>query len=356
MKISLDDNYRDRLATELFGETDRKLSHLSLSPSISQEELDLSMKGWDIEAAPIHTVMLASFLMKTHPELVFPDKVVPRLQGVLTFCRFQYLKLASDVARVMKTLEQNQIATLVIKGGAMKVYRPDFPRWMSDIDIVVPEKDFHVATDLIKQLGFDPLYRPHSIDMRTPGTNEGVIDLHHFIKTGTGSSAELNDYIFSRALPGRLFSSECLVPCREDMVFVLLVNYFDNILNKTSSENMATLFFDIKYLVDLEQSFDWEAVKDNARRTGTVERLYILGNLADDIAPGVLPTGFLEEEADKDAVSGLYRRMEYNRNVLAPLRKEIATPNLWKAIKTYRPLWKYFWLRCKLFYLKRRRI
>ena len=356
MKKTRGDNYRKRLVSDMFGETDRKLSQLSLLQTISQEELDLSLEGWDIESAPIQTVMLASFIMKNHPELVFPEKYIPRLKGVLTFCRFQYLKLVSHVTRVMKTLEQKQIVALVIKGGAMKAYRPDFPRWMSDIDIVVAEKDYQKAFNLIKHLGYKPLHRPHSIDMRIPGTEDGVIDIHRYIKTGTGDTTALNEVLFSRAKPCRMFSSECLVPCREDMVFISLVNYFSNILFKASPENMATVFLDIMHLVNTEDGFDWEIVKEDARKTGSVERLYIIGNLSDDIAPGVLPARFLEEDANMDVVSALYRRIDYNRNVLAPLRKQIVTPNIMKSIKTYRPLWKYFWLRCKLFFLKRRKI
>ena len=84
------------IAQETLSKAALELLRLSLSGDPSQQELDDFLAGWDIEAAPIAEPILMSYVMKMHPELVFPEAIRPRLNGLISFCRYQYKSSAAD--------------------------------------------------------------------------------------------------------------------------------------------------------------------------------------------------------------------------------------------------------------------
>lgn len=337
----------------LLSEEDRRLLQLSFSSGISQEELDEFLDTWDIEAAPIQSVMLLAYLKKAHPELVFPEKINPRLQGVLTFCRFQNLKLSSHFHKIAEAFRKVGIPFLLLKGGAMKVYRPDFPRWMADMDVLVPEDRFREAVSAVKALGYETFKSAHSFDMRLPGTKENIVDIHRFLHMDTGKESLLNDDLFERARKMPMFSSEGLVPCPEDMVFISLVNFWNNVSFKTSAGSVVSTFFDIKYLVDSTPGFDWDRVRSDALKTGSADEACLSAIVLDSIVPGVLPYGFMALDGDLKRTERIVKRAGYNRDVLFPLREEIGDFNILAAIRERRNLWRYFCLRARFFFLKR---
>lgn len=346
----------DFLGKQLMDGPDRTLLNMALSSGISQADLDSLLSVWDIEKAPIHSVMLMAYLSKIHPELTFPETVLPRLQGVLTFSRFQTLKLSAHFHKIAEALNGKGISFILLKGGAMKVYRPDFPRWMSDIDALVPAPEFKAAVATVKGLGYIPLRCAHSVDLRAPGTKDNIVDIHRFIQMDTGKERRFNKVLAERAVKRDFFSSEVLVPSPEDMVFISLVNFWKNIAHKTSEGSVVSSFFDLKYLVENKPGFDWETVRSNARLTGSTETVYLAAKLLDSLAPGILPERFLEDEAVPKKAEKILKRTIYQRDVLCPLRDEIGEFNLIEAYKARKPFWKYISLRTKYFFLKRVRL
>ena len=343
----------DYLGRETMDTEERRLLTMSLGPSVSQEELDAFLKDWDIEKVPIHSVILLAYLMKIHPELSFPDSVLPRLKGVLNFCRFQSLKLFSHFSRIAGALNRRNIPFVILKGGAMKVYRPDFPRWMGDVDILVKEKDFHAAETVAEELGYSPFRCSHSTDLRIAGTDESVVDLHRFIQMHTGEERPFNDDLFRRAGKERMFSSDGLLPCREDMVFISLVNLYKNLSERTSAGSVLNSFFDLHYLLGLQGGFDWGIVRENAARTRSEIQVWMAAAFVSSLLPGLFPEGFLSDRIDDRAAEAHCLRLMYKREVLSPMRAEIGEFNLAKAFREIRPLAPYVGRRAKFFFLKR---
>ena len=274
---------------------DKRLLELALDERLSQDDLYDFAKDWDIETAPIKSVLLMAYLMKTRPELRFPPAIVPRLNGVLSFCRFQNIKREAHFTKLGEALRKEGIPFAILKGGAMKVYRPDFPRWMNDIDMLVPADKYEKAVDVAISLGYDkPMATDHSVDLHLPGSDEGLIDIHKHLEMFTGNEDSLNEGLFARAELTDIFSTKGYLPSPEDMVFVALVNLYKNLAENQTQESSLTSFYDIKYLLDSKAEFDISVVKENARLTGGEFQVLFSSKLIDSVVPGLLPVGFVE--------------------------------------------------------------
>lgn len=302
-------------AGELIDDQDKRLLELALDERLSQADLYSFVKDWDIEQAPIKSVLLMAYLMKTRPDLKFPQSITPRLNGVLSFCRFQNLKKEAHFSKIAKAFNDAGIPFVILKGGAMKVYRPDFPRWMNDIDMLVPADKYEKAVDIAISLGYDkPMITGHSVDLCLPGSDEGLIDIHKHLEMFTGSEESLNDGLFARAKLTDIFSSKGYLPCTEDMVFVSLVNLYKNLSKNQTQESSLTTFYDIKYLLECGDKFDISVIKENARKTGGEFQILYASRLIDSVVPGLLPKGFIEsfsvpdKEFRNQLIDFLFRR------------------------------------------------
>lgn len=325
---------------EALGDLDRRLLKLALDEGTTQEDIDAFVKDWDIEAAPIRSVMLVAYIMKTRPDLEFPATISPRLKGVLSFCRFQNLKREAHFRKVSSALSAEGIPSLVMKGGAMKVYRPDFPRWMNDIDMLVPASEYERAVDIAVSMGYGRIMvSDHSVDLHLEGSDEGLLDIHKHLEMFTGKEEALNDALFSRALKRNVFSGEGLVPCPEDMVFIALVNLYKNLAKNQTPESSLTTFFDIKYLIARKPDFDWSIVKDSAKRTGTEFQIYYSVVFLSSIIPDVFPPMLTESDlSDKEFENQLVDFL-FKRDVLSKARDSFSQTSVGASFqKDYNPI------------------
>ena len=343
----------EHLGREVLKEEERQLLSMALASSLSQQRLDNFLKGWDIEEASIHEVMLLAYLMKVHPELSFPESVQPRLKGVLTYCRFQSLRLYANFAKIAGKLNDLGIPFVILKGGAMKAYRPVFPRWMGDIDILVKEQDFPAAVKATQELGYSPFRCAHSYDFRLADTEESVLDLHKYIQMNTGKEALFNEGLFSRSSKVTVSTKECLLPCREDMVFISLVNLYRNLSDKTSSHSVLNAFLDLHYLIRAGDSFNWDIVWDDARKTGSDIQVCVAAAFVSSLLPDSFSDEFLTDWKEKKEAGSHCLELMYQREIISPLRAEIGISDVIKAFKSIRPFGPYIKRRIRLFYLKR---
>lgn len=327
-------------------ELDRKLLRMALSEHVDQQELDAFLADWDIEAAPIKSVLLVAYLMKTRPELHFPAAITPRLTGVLSFCRYQNLKREAHFCKLGTALRERSIPFLILKGGAMKVYRPDFPRWMSDIDVLVPAADYDRATRTALDLGYgDPMPTDHSMDLRLPGSDEGLLDIHKHLEMFTGKEEALNDGLFARAMDRRLFSIQGLLPCPEDMVFIALVNLYKNLAKNQTQESSLTTFFDLKYLISLKEDFNTEIVLEDARVSGGAFEVLFASKLAESVVPGLFPAGWMGKmEIPGKAFKKHFIDYLFKRDVLARSRDAFAGTKVGAAAQKDWSLPVFMWV------------
>lgn len=351
MEKESSDNKIATLSGEIFDDLEARMLRLAMSDGESHEDIESVLDGCGIGNKPFKTQIIAFNLFKSHPEIQISKETTLALMRAKVTCRERYLQILPHLLKILKTLDDREIRILLIKGGAMKAYRPDCPRWMADVDIVVPEDKYEEAVELSEKVGYKPLKRLHSTDLKDPVSGQTFVDIHHYISTNTNKGYMLNDGLWKRAIniPVSFFPHHVLVPCPEDMMFISLVNFWKNVNDMTSEGSVASLFFDLKLLKEYKDDFDWEIVRSDAMVTGTVETACFSVRLLESIMPGFFPDNFLGSDISLAKLDKLIERTVSSRTVLGLVRNF----NLIGAIKNVKCFINYTYYRAKTFILKR---
>ena len=304
----------DGFKNELITSSDGNLLKLVFSENPSQEDLDNCLKNYDIEVAGGHKALMLAYFMKMHPSLTYSNYVGPRLKGLLQYFRFQNMKLISHFIKIGNELKKANINFLIFKGGCIKHFRPDLPRVMGDIDILVEKKNWEKCGHIVEQMGYDTCWDIHSIDIHEKGClEEGIMDIHKYIIMESNKEKSIIKNIFKRATKQNVFGIETLVPSKEDLFFILLVNMVRNLRHKTSYSGILYNLFDCKFLIDSKPDFDWNIIIQNAKKTNTELHIYFAIQFINSIVPNLLPKTFntdkfFENEFKKYCVLLIYQR------------------------------------------------
>lgn len=340
------------LKPSIVTESDELLLNLVFSPNTTQKDLDEFLRKWDIEVTGGQKSLMLSYFMKMHPELIFPSYVKPRLEGLLKYYRFQNMKLISHYLKIGRELNKNGIEFLIFKGGCIKHLRPDLPRVMGDIDILVHEKDFPRVGKIVEQLGYTINKDIHSIDIHKPDSKEGIMDIHKYIILESDKEKAFIPDLFKRATVQNVFGIDALVPCREDLVFISLINMLRNLTHKTSSSGVPYTLFDCKFLIDSKKDFDWDIVLQNVHKTKTQMHIYCATQFINKIVKGLLPDKVLYDKSCIRSFVDYFLPLIYQRFYLLEMQTQCRKMKIKDLFTSKEFFIKYWKLKPKYFISK----
>ncbi len=324
------------LCNEIMSEDEKKLMKLVFCHDPSQEDLDNILKGWNIEEKGINKALLLAYFMKQHPNLKLTTDYEFKIKSLLLNYRCKNIQTITHYLKIGKELNRNGIIPVILKGGAMKFLRPEFPREMGDIDILVKETEWIKSAEIAKQLGY--WYKKpdiHSIDIHESKTTSeyGILDIHRFIYMETGKEKNWIKDLYKRAELKDVFKVKTLVPSYEDLMFITLTNLARNLSNKTSQAGILFSLFDCKFFLENKPDFNWQIVIDNAKKTGTELQLKFAIKFITHISEDVIPeeirnNSFFNNGFDDYAGMVIFKRFYY-----MPLQQEARDLKLNEVIK-----------------------
>lgn len=281
----------DVLFEKLISFENARLLKIAFDEKLQQEDLDAFINDWDIEKNGAEKALFVAYAVKKRPDLNFGAYNGPRLKGLLSYYRFQNLRLISHFSKIVGKLNENGIFPLIFKGGAMKYLRPELPRAMGDIDVLVDSiYSYNKSKTLVQNLGYDFVQAPHSIDVCLPKESSiGVLDIHRYFSFCDGANGVFVKRLFKRARLTNIFSCQVFLPTQEDLFFVCLNNITRNLMDRSCSQGVLLAFFDSYYLVHSKSDFNWESVIDNVFVSKSEVKSYIAFKFLDKIIPGILP-------------------------------------------------------------------
>lgn len=344
------------LLKDIITDSDKILLNLVFSKNPTQDDLDDFLAKWDIEVVGGNKALMLSYFMKMHPSLKYSDYVAPRLKGLLQYYRFKNMKLISHYTKICRKLEKEKIDFMIFKGGCMKHLRPEYPRVMGDIDILVIEKDWKKCGEIVQKMGYDVCWDIHSIDLHPQGKKDGIMDIHKYIIMDTPKEKSILKDIFKRATKQKVFGIETLVPCNEDMFFILLVNMVRNLKNQTSQGGILYNLFDCKYLIESKPDFNWDIIIQNAKKTGTESNIYFAIRFLNNIVPNLLPEKYKRDEYFEKQFKNYCILLIYQRFFIWNLKQKCRQMKIkdlfssWNFFKEYLKIKpKYFIIKTKIF-------
>lgn len=341
------------LQKELLTDSDRMLLNLVFTKNPNQEDLDKCLKDYDIEVVGGHKALMLAYFMKLHPELNYPGYVAPRLKGLLQFYRFQNMKLISNYKKICNKLKELNIDFLIFKGGCVKYLRPDYPRIMGDIDILVNKKYWKQCGLTVEKMGYDTDWDIHSIDIHEKGKHEeGIMDIHKYIIMESDKEKNIIKDIFKRATKQNVFGVETFVPCNEDLFFILLVNMVRNLRHKTSYTGILYNLFDCKFLIDSKPDFDWDIIIKNSKKTNTESHIWFAIQFLNSIVPNLLPENFKVDKSFKKQFNKYCILLIYQRFFLWEMKQKSHNMKIKDLFSSKDFFKEYLKLKPKYFILK----
>lgn len=351
--LSITDALIENFYNEILTLGEKELLKLAFCKNPTQEELNELLKDWDIEVKGGSKSLMLAYFIKRHSELKFTSYEEPRLKGLLNYYRFHNLKTVAHFTKVGKALNKEGIVPIILKGGAMKFLRPDLPRVMGDIDILVPSDKYMRSAEIAAGLGYWwKKVDIHSIDLHPEGTEEGAIDLHKFIYMNTGFEENLLKGLFKRAEEKLVFGVKALVPSFEDMMFISLVNLARNLRDKTSQAGLLYALFDCKFLIENKPEFNWDIVKEDAKLTKTQVQVNFAVKFIEKISPNILPEEITDKKLFEKETRYYSNMVMYDRFYLEDLRIKCRALPIRDIFKSKENFLNYLKMKPKYYILK----
>lgn len=274
---------------------DIDLVKLNTKKDVTQKDLDDFLAAWDIEAVGGDRSLLLSYFMKNHPELKYPDEIAPRLKGLYNYHRFNNLRLSAACSTMCKRLVSRGITPIILKGGLMKALRPEYPRVMGDMDLLVPEERFDDVIHIVRDEGYEFYDAGHSIDLHEKGSKEGLLDIHRYLNIGNRTEAgRISKEVFRRALPYKVFGVDMLIPSAEDCYFSIVLNISNCFAGGQSLHAIPYALLDMDFILKNSPDFNWDIVYENVRQTDSQKMFVLAARIIKVIEPAFFPQKLYE--------------------------------------------------------------
>jgi hypothetical protein len=282
----------------IISENTRQLLELIYDNNIKQKQLDDFLSNYDIEEEPEYEkLLLLSYLEKTKQNLDYGKYNTPRIRGIFEYYKFSNIKVLSGFSKIGKILNEAKIPILLFKGGVMKFFRPELSRPMGDVDFLVPLEKYKKALDIALNNGFNykvlnkrtgrGVEEEHSVDL--VGKNNIMIDIHRYTLKGDfiKYSAAVDREIFARAKKTLVFGVEVFLPCKEDLLFLVLTNLYHNIVSVIAGESSEgktiIALFDTIYLIGDEKQFNWDIFIGDLKKSRTTHQAKLVSMLFEEL-------------------------------------------------------------------------
>lgn len=198
--------YREaRILQLLFGETEG-----------TEEDIRSLTEGMDVDTESLYYMLLLAVYGHRTQWRYFPPRIIPRLKGIHRYHQTHNLMGLPWLLEKVRILRDADIPVMLIKGLAMRLrYAPGIPRIMNDYDIVVPQKRFDEAMELLQGDDVEGKISHYNADTLIVDCPFGKMELevHKWIYKRTQIP---EDELWERAIPITIRDVDMLVLSPED--------------------------------------------------------------------------------------------------------------------------------------------
>jgi hypothetical protein len=273
---------------------------------------DEPAKAERLAAVPVEEWQAVAVLAKRHavaPQLhhrlkqlgiPLPDPVAAELKGALLRNTARNMRLYQELGSLLRKLQAEKIPVIVLKGAylAEAVYDNIGLRMMTDIDLLIPEKDVEKAIGLLETAGFKP-ERPffpeadgvlhyHAPPMVKNGT---FVELHWNLTRESNLPGLNTEELWARSRPVSLAGCDVRVLSLGDLVLHLAVHAA---YGHQFHEQFRSLVDLVEIFRKYESELDWDAITQTCRAWQAERGTYLTLRLVKELLGGRVPAAVLE--------------------------------------------------------------
>jgi len=279
----------------LFSVDDYKLLQLYFTDHPEQQVLDSVLSSFVIDNEPLERIYLLTKIHTKHPELLFPAKINPRLEGLIKYFIVGNATLLQGFNCIADELEKNNIPIMLMKGIALKFYFPREPRYMWDVDILVHDRDYKKAIELAVKQGFEIEYiGVHASDLIK---GRAKIDIHNLFAKGMLNNPKFTQRIFDDATLHDCFGTRAYVPAIEDLLLIIIANAYHNYFPYGFANEIThpyTTFIDLENIFEKFPDLNWQNLFRNADNIGMLYQFEFFLSAFNHLRPNCLPEDLLK--------------------------------------------------------------
>lgn len=279
----------DNLCQKYIREDDRVFLNFIFALRPTQEMLDAAMEACDIEALGAEKCILLSYVMAERPDLRLSDYAAPRIKNLISYFHFSNMAPLANFSAIGKALNEAGIPMILFGDAAFRYLRPNFPRPMKDVDILVPKERLADVVCIAQNLAYrnDGDDCRHVVRLYTDEKN--AVNVHHAVFNPVKPQGVLHEEIRQEAAPAHAFGVDFFLPCHEDLLFLVLSHFAQNVLWELSLGNLYFTLHDSRFLLRDKENFDWARVRRNALQSGQDTETCIAAHVMNAVVPNAIP-------------------------------------------------------------------
>jgi hypothetical protein len=258
-------------------------------------------------------------LRQTDLLCTIPDEAAAELKATYVQNTVKNIFMRSELRKVLRGLEKNDIPVIVLKGGALLelVYVNPALRYMSDIDLLVPDNLAEEAQSIVRGFGYHPVGTPEAQERARQNhrhlpslvnhNRTAAFEVHsHIVTRDSPLRFELEGF-WSRATRASIAEQDVLVLAPEDMLTHLAIHFFLD--RRFRSYAALSQLCDMAEVIRARQEdIDWSFLAREAIDNGVRGAVYCGISLAqqlldapvpENILQGLRPPGFSRSSAER---------------------------------------------------------
>ena len=279
--------------------------------TIVKQKLD-----WDylLKIANLHQIVQITYqnLNQICPESL-PQDVLSRLKTTFQTNALYNIYLTQELLQLVKLFEQNQIVAFAFKGPVLAVsaYGNLELRQYSDIDFLVQQDDFALATDLLLNEGYE-------LDIQVPWeyhlvkNNHCSVDLHRYIVPQHLSCSLSMDYLWNNLDSLMLSNQQVPVLVPEVELLMLCLNG-----TKECWRNFNRIC-DVNALIYAHPQLDWSKIIQQAHECGFRRSLFLGILLAKNLLGTAIPEAVWQQIQSDSLVNSLFEEVSEHLFLASP--------------------------------------
>jgi hypothetical protein len=293
------------------------LIKLLFADKVAQAAVDKLLRGYKMDDVWIDFSFLLALLHKKHPQLLFPPKDIPRLQGLIRYSQCRNMALLNALKKIGQQLNDANITPMLTAEIAKLYFFPAEKKIAWRGRLYIDAADYKKTHDLFIAAGYTTKTTEWGTEFHK---DSAIFQLCRLTENKLGIYEKMYAYSSEMAI----FGVNVHIPSIEYLLYITLTGAYCNMIAPTK-ESMIFYLYDCVYLLKNTKNCNWKKLIDIAATPDAWYKIRFVLDSVEELAPNTVPKD-LPEKIFADRRKMLYQVKKdvfsyQNRKIFLLIRK-----------------------------------